>query len=341
MLIRMTRPSPHRLPIALGCAFLAGWGPEAGAQPAEPAVRVALAEAHPAPAPQGPAGIAATRPKPRPPARRSTDMRCTGDGAYCIRATSYTADICRTIEALARANALDPGFFLRLIWRESRFDASAVSPKGARGIAQFMPGTADLRGLKDPFNPAEALRASAEYLAELARSFGNIGLAAVAYNAGERRAERFVGGESDLPLETRAYVFAITGHPALTWRDAPPETPDLSPDGDGDGDGGFQSACIARAEGRGIRAFRDPLPRWGVIVTSNISRDGAERQVDRLRTRYASVLGDETVVYSYGRPLGMRRPLHLAQIGRTSRDEADTLCNRLRAAGGACIVLRN
>ena len=106
----------------------------------------------------GPAGdlvaLARVQPMPRslPP-----DERCTRDRAHCIKLASYVPDVCRTIEALARANALDAGFFARLIWKESLFDAGAVSPKGAQGIAQFIPATAERRGLGDPFNPAEAL----------------------------------------------------------------------------------------------------------------------------------------------------------------------------------------
>ena len=95
-----------------------------------------------------------------PPREAPDDRRCASDGT-CIRLASYVADVCGVIETAARRNRLDPSFFARLIWKESLFDAAAVSPAGAQGIAQFMPGTAELRGLADPFNPAEALLASA------------------------------------------------------------------------------------------------------------------------------------------------------------------------------------
>ena len=52
-------------------------------------------------------------------------------------------------------------FFARLIWKESRFDPNAVSPAGAEGIAQFMPGTAAMRGLKNSFDIEQAIPASA------------------------------------------------------------------------------------------------------------------------------------------------------------------------------------
>jgi soluble lytic murein transglycosylase-like protein len=60
-------------------------------------------------------------------------------------------DICRALEQSAAENALPVEFFARVIWQESRFDARAVSPKGAAGIAQFMPATDSRNGLADPF----------------------------------------------------------------------------------------------------------------------------------------------------------------------------------------------
>jgi soluble lytic murein transglycosylase-like protein len=93
-------------------------------------------------------------------------------------------DICHALEQSAAENSLPVEFFARVIWQESRFDALAVSPKGAAGIAQFMPATASWHGLVNPFDPIEALRHSAAYLRELLNQFGNLGLAAAAYNAG-------------------------------------------------------------------------------------------------------------------------------------------------------------
>ncbi|HET9068143.1 MAG TPA: lytic transglycosylase domain-containing protein, partial [Amaricoccus sp.] len=245
----------------------------------------------------GPAPVSRAEPPPElrlaalvpPPPPRDTGVRCTADGTACIRLASYVADVCRVIETAAQRNGLDPSFFARLIWKESLFDAAAISPAGAQGIAQFMPGTAKLRGLADPFNPAEALAASALYLADLSRDFGNIGLAAVAYNGGEARAQRFVADKAVLPAETRAYVQGITGHSADAWRDAPPEKVELALAGDGAGGASFQTACIAQAEARSVREFRSgpPVRAWGVIVASNRDRDGAERQVGRLQNRYA------------------------------------------------------
>src|SRR5271170_4906064 len=134
-------------------------------------------------------------------------------------------DICQAIEQDAAENELPVEFFARVIWQESRFNALAVSKKGAQGIAQFMPQTADWRGLVDPFDPIEALKNSAIYLHDLKAQFGNLGLAAAAYNAGPGRVAAFLAGHRGLPSETRNYVAIITGWTADEWAlPKPPET---------------------------------------------------------------------------------------------------------------------
>ncbi|KAB0682797.1 lytic transglycosylase domain-containing protein [Aureimonas leprariae] len=134
-----------------------------------------------------------------------------------IRKASFAADACRVIAEEAERQALPASFFARLIWRESLFNPAAVSWKGAQGIAQFLPSTAAERGLADPFDAAAALTASARYLTDLKARFGNIGLAAAAYNAGPGRVDAWRQGRGGLPLETQDYVLWITGHPAEDW----------------------------------------------------------------------------------------------------------------------------
>jgi hypothetical protein len=271
-------------------------------------------------------------------AQAAQDKRCVPDGP-CIALDSYIPDVCAAIETLARRNALDVGFFARLLWRESLFDAGAVSPAGALGIAQFMPGTAKLRGLADPFDPAQAMAASAAYLAELVERFGSLGLAAVAYNAGEARAEKFLAGNDWLPGETEAYVQAITGHAALEWRDAPPEKLDLAlapgrP---------FREACMEQAEGRSIAQFRVTVPilPWGVILASAPARGAVEKRLAQIRRQAGGVIGGEEVAFTRSRLPGRPGQRHVAQIGRDSRADAEALCARLRAQGAACMVLKN
>src|SRR6202035_4910142 len=101
--------------------------------------------------------------------------------------------------------------------RESSFRAAVVSPAGAEGIAQFMPGTARERGLADPFDPERAIPKSANLLADLRRQFGNLGVAAAAYNAGPARVLSWLHGQGELPAETRAYVRYVTGRDVAEW----------------------------------------------------------------------------------------------------------------------------
>src|SRR5947209_5170186 len=131
------------------------------------------------------------------------------------------SSICLMMESAAQASDLPVDFFVRVIWQESRFQADAVGPPTrsgrAQGIAQFMPGTADERGLLDPFNPIQALPKAADFLRELRGEFGNLGLAAAAYNAGPRRVRDWLAGTGPMPTETRNYVLAITGRPVEDW----------------------------------------------------------------------------------------------------------------------------
>jgi hypothetical protein len=136
-------------------------------------------------------------------------------------------------EDAASAHTLPVNYFLRLIRQESGFNPNSISPVGAQGIAQFMPATAIDRGLKDPFDPAEALPKSAELLSELKDHFGNLGLAAAAYNAGPERIRKWLAGESGLPLETMQYVRSITGHDVVDWTKSNDLTIELSADAPG------------------------------------------------------------------------------------------------------------
>src|SRR5438105_12703069 len=136
--------------------------------------------------------------------------------------TDVRESICLMIEAAASANDLPVEFFARVIWQESRFRPEAVGPRtrsgdNAQGIAQFMPRTAAERGLLDPFDPVQALPKSAEFLRELRDKFGNLGLAAAAYNAGPGRVREFLSGAGPLPTGTRHYVTGSTGLSADEW----------------------------------------------------------------------------------------------------------------------------
>lgn len=273
------------------------------------------------------------------PPRLTETRRCTDDGRSCIEVATYVVDVCTTIERAATDNRLDPNFLARLLWKESLFEPAAVSPAGALGIAQFMPGTARIRKLDDPFNPAKAIHASAAYLAFLANGLGNIGLAAVAYNGGEARAARFFNGGEVLPYETQDYVQAITGHNAWKWRDDPPEKVDLRLDTAKP----FREACISLAGNRTLKEFGTKARAWpwGVILASHPKQSGAQAQVSRLNRQLRPILGGKRIDYVRKSLTGSKRRVYTAQVGYSSRGDAFAFCNRLKSLGGRCIVLKN
>jgi hypothetical protein len=126
-------------------------------------------------------------------------------------------ELCSAAASVAEANNLPVPFFANLIQQESGFKPNVVSSAGAQGIAQFMPRVAVAYGLTNPFDPIHALGAAGRFLAELVARFGNLGLAAAAYNAGPKRVRDWLAKRRKLPAETRHYVQNITGRPAEQW----------------------------------------------------------------------------------------------------------------------------
>jgi len=125
--------------------------------------------------------------------------------------------MCNAVVSVARANDLPIPFFANLIWHESNFDVKSISRAGALGVAQFMPQTANAHGLINPFEPIHALHAAGKLLRRLQAQFGNLGLAAAAYNAGPGRVSNWMTKRGGLPGETRTYVTRITGRQAEQW----------------------------------------------------------------------------------------------------------------------------
>jgi hypothetical protein len=135
-------------------------------------------------------------------------------------------DLCDAATIVAEQYRLPIQFFTNLIYQESSFETHVVSWAGAQGIAQFMPGTAAENGLVDPFDPIPALKASGRFLADLLTQFGNLGLAAAAYNGGPRRVQDWLDKRGGLPGETRDYVERVTGLTPESW--IPPAAPKLA-----------------------------------------------------------------------------------------------------------------
>ncbi len=261
----------------------------------------------------------------------------------CIRPSHFVYDTCNAIQTFAMRHGLNGDFFARLIWQESRFDPNALSHANARGIAQFIPSTAAMRGLKDPYNPADALEHSAQYLAEMVQRYGNEGMAAIGYNGGERRAEGFLEGKGLAP-ETVNYVPIITGLIAEDWRDNPPKAHDMrlsktEP---------FLTACYAMAQNRRITPLARPKPPepavkpWGVQVAFAQSKEAAR---SLLRSKTAAcrrlVSGERTDLVYKPHRVAARKGYFFAQFGRKTRTGAQKLCNDMRRQGCTCRVTQN
>jgi hypothetical protein len=227
-------------------------------------------------------------------------------------------------------------FLTRLIWQESRFDPRAVSPAGAQGVAQFMPKTAVWRGLADPFDPIEAITKSAELLRDLRTEFGNLGLAAAAYNAGPKRVQDWLTRRRSLPRETQAYVRIVTGRSAEEWMAAKSSALNVMlPEG-------VPCPQIAKLfTERHPPALASPSKSevvWAVQLIGDASETNALAAYYQLQKRYPSILGayQPLVMQNHGKSASWYR----VRIGTNTRESAERLCSSLRAAGGSCLVQR-
>ncbi|WP_354225952.1 transglycosylase SLT domain-containing protein [Bradyrhizobium sp. F1.4.3] len=255
--------------------------------------------------------------------------------------------LCLMVEAAAKANDLPLAFFARVIWQESRFQSDAIGPvtrngQRAQGIAQFMPGTASERRLLDPFDPVQALPKSAEFLGELRNQFGNLGLAAAAYNAGPKRVRDWLADSGYMPQETRNYVSAITGVSVDDWAKA--------------GRNGAMPEPAQTSNCRKLIALLERSPnvfvvqlehrvtlaaakRWGVQVAAGFNRDNALAMYARAMKGLNAPISDQSDPLLF-RSRGTSS-FYQVRIGSDTRREADNLCSRIRRSGGSCLVKRN
>jgi hypothetical protein len=163
----------------------------------------------------------ATAEPPQTPAPASTGLNADAKSASI-------EELCNALLTSAEDNNLPVPFFANLIWQESRLQLDAVSKVGALGIAQFMPSVAVEVGLGNPFDPREAIPASARFLHSLRQQFGNLGFVAAAYNAGAHRVAEWLDHNRALPAETRTYVVRVTGRSAEAWRKSPIDDSELT-----------------------------------------------------------------------------------------------------------------
>lgn len=223
--------------------------------------------------------------------------------------------ICRMVDGAATASGIPSGFLTRLIWEESRFRPNAVSPKGAQGVAQFMPQTAAERGLADPRDPQEAVEHAAQLLRDLRRRFGNLGLAAAAYNAGAARVEKWLAGDGGLPTETRNYVMAVTGRPPEEWT------------------GSRQAAVAFEAEPCVSMTSRLAQGRVAPPLATHIPTAWQGR-LDGTLTK--AIEGLSSVEQQQRREAAAEAP----RMPRTNMVAAQQLCDSLQILGASCKIFR-
>lgn len=265
---------------------------------------------------------------------------CCGTALADPGASTETVEqaLCRLIEGAARTQQVPHDLLTRLIWQESSFRPRVVSPAGAQGIAQFMPGTARERGLADPFDPEQAIPKAAEFIAHLAEQFGNLGLAAAAYNGGPARVTAWLAGRGELPAETRNYVISVTGRSAEEWA-ADARERRIADNKDGPRLSCQQIVATLRVPGRGD-TIEAPFAPWGVQLAGNFSKERALATFRRTSQSYASLLKDVRPMI-IGTRLRYRgtRTFYRVRAPAETRQAAEQLCRNIRTAGGSCIVL--
>ena len=255
--------------------------------------------------------------------------------------------VCRSIESAASAYDQPIVFLTRLIWQESRFDVGAVSPVGAQGVAQFMPGTAIQTGLANPFDAIEAIPKSAELLRNLKNQFGNLGLAAAAYNAGPKRVQDWLAGRGSLPKETQTYVRIVTGYAASEWAGETSQLNSALPEA-------VPCAQMAKSLTTGqVSTLRTMGPHnepeagtasreaaWGVQLIGSPLQATALASFQQLQRKYRSILGTRQPLVIRSK-VGTSAFWYRVRLAVDSRRDAEKLCSSLRAVGGSCLVQRN
>jgi hypothetical protein len=191
----------------------------------------------------------------------------------------------------------------------------------------------------------QALPKSAEFLSELRNQFGNLGLAAAAYNAGPRRVQEWLAGSGPMPQETRHYVAAITGTTVDEWAKAG-KNAKMSDHANHTGCHELM-ALLKRAPNYFVTELEEHVKLgadrpWGVQLAAGFDREQALAMYSRAMSRLREVIGDQdpTLLGSIFRSRGTRT-FYQVRIGTDTRPDANDLCNRIRRAGGACLVLRN
>lgn len=184
------------------------------------------------------------------------------------------------IQSAAENAGLNPDLLARQLYQENQFKPTGVSPAGARGIAQFMPGTAQQYGV-NPDVPEQAIPGAAKYMADLSKKYnGNTQLALAAYNWGPGNVDKWIASGANpnaVPAETQNYVKSITGNPLAV---APQTT------------GTTQGAPADLARGGLTDAKRLQLTQALMLnpATSTLGQALMAKEMDRQATRWTPLL---------------------------------------------------
>jgi len=156
---------------------------------------------------QAPAGAAKNAASSTPP--QTTPAQPAASGLKSFPVSMAPAELNQVVQKSAERHHVDPALIRAVIRHESNWNSSAVSPKGALGLMQLIPGTAQRLGVGNAFDPVQNVDAGTRYLGMLlARYNGDLSKALAAYNAGPGAVDRF-GGVPNF-RETRNYVQRVT-----------------------------------------------------------------------------------------------------------------------------------
>ena len=174
------------------------------------------------------------------------------------------------IQKYARAYGVDESLVWAVVRRESGFNPAAVSPKGAMGLMQLMPGTAAAVGVTDPFDVDQNIAGGIKYLVSCLKQFnGDVGLALAAYNAGPDNVIKYQGCPPF--AETIRYVASVmrdyAGLPRAGIFDLRPTEPEVPPEiGAASGCSGLHWNLPGPMVKTPKPIWRIAPPRWKVIA---------------------------------------------------------------------------